>query len=58
MNFGESEIIDIGIDTLDDNFGGSNSNFGSGNFGSGVEMFMNSKSLNRSSSSGTSRSCP
>jgi hypothetical protein len=52
MNFGESEIIDIGIDTLDDNFGGSNSNFGSGNFGSGVEMFMNSKSLNRSSSSG------
>jgi len=43
----ESEIIDIGIDTLDDNaFGGSSS------FGSGVEMFMNTKSLNKSSSSG------
>lgn len=43
----EGEIIDIGIDTLDDDntFGGSN------NFGSGVEMFMNTKSLNRTSSS-------
>jgi hypothetical protein len=48
MNFGESEIIDIGIDTLDDNFGSNNS----GNFGSGVEMFMNTKSLNKSSSGG------
>jgi len=48
MNFGESEIIDIGIDTLDDNaFGG-----GSSNFGSGVEMFMNTKSLNKASSGG------
>jgi len=43
----ESEIIDIGIDTLDDNiFGGSST------FGSGVEMFMNTKSLNKASSSG------
>jgi hypothetical protein len=48
MNFGESEIIDIGIDTLDDAPFGSGS--GSSNFGSGVEMFMNSKSLNKSSS--------
>ncbi len=45
MNFGESEIIDIGIDTLDD------APFGSG-FGTGVEMFMNTKSLNKASSSG------
>jgi hypothetical protein len=44
MNFGDSEIIDIGIDTLDDNFGSG----GSSNYGSGVEMFMNSKSLNKS----------
>lgn len=45
MNFGgNEEIIDI---TLDDNFGAS-----SGNFGSGVEMFMNTKSLNKSNGNG------
>lgn len=45
MNFGDSEIIDIGIDTLDDNYGSSN-------YGSGVEMFMNTKSLNKSGGGG------
>jgi hypothetical protein len=45
MNFGDSEIIDIGIDNLDDNFGGSS------NFGTGIEMFMNTKSLNKSKGS-------
>ena len=48
MNFGDSEIIDIGIDTLDDNFGSSSNN----NYGSGVEMFMNTKSLNKSNGGG------
>lgn len=43
-----SEIIDIGIDTLDDAPFGS----GSSNFGTGVEMFMNTKSLRSSSGSG------
>ena len=48
MNFGDSEIIDIGIDTLDDNFGSSSNN----HFVSGVEMFMNTKSLNKSGGGG------
>lgn len=48
MNFGDNndEIIDIGIETLDDNVRTSTP---SSNFGSGMEMFMNSKSLKSNS---------
>jgi hypothetical protein len=43
MNFGDnSDIIDIGIETLDDN---GRTLTPSSNFGSGIEMFMNAKSL-------------